>query len=192
MKEVLNKINKIRKDFLEKNIKKTGKNKFANFDYYELSDFIPTVIELENKYNVISLFEEIDDNKAILRVCDIDTGQAFEFKTKVANVNVDKMIDIQKLGAEHTYLKRYLYLNYLNLTEPDTVDSLPQNDKPKLASENQIKTIINYLNNDEALISKALENLGVNKFEELSVIQASDFIKRMDEKRKLKYEQRRV
>lgn len=192
MKEVLNKINKIRKDFLEKNIKKTGKNKFANFDYYELSDFIPTVIELENKYNVISLFEEIDDNKAILRVCDIDTGQAFEFKTKVANVNVDKMIDIQKLGAEHTYLKRYLYLNYLNLTEPDTVDSLPQNDKPKLASENQIKTIINYLNNDEALISKALENLGVNKFEELSVIQASDFIKRMDEKRKLKDEQRRV
>lgn len=192
MKEVLNKINKIRKDFLEKNIKKTGKNKFANFDYYELSDFIPTVIELENKYNVISLFEEIDDNKAILRVCDIDTGQAFEFKTKVANVNVDKMIDIQKLGAEHTYLKRYLYLNYLNLTEPDTVDSLPQNDKPKLASENQIKTIINYLNNDETLISKALENLGVNKFEELSVIQASEFIKRMDEKRKLKDEQRRV
>ena len=36
---------KIRVDLQKSKIKKSGKNKFAGFDYYELSDFLPKKIE---------------------------------------------------------------------------------------------------------------------------------------------------
>jgi hypothetical protein len=38
---------------------------------------------------------------------------------------------IQSLGSTHTYFRRYLWLLALELTEHDSIDSLPQEDKPK-------------------------------------------------------------
>ena len=38
------------------------------------------------------------------------------FTSTIAEANVKGMLDIQQLGSKHTYLKRYLYYNYLNLT----------------------------------------------------------------------------
>lgn len=122
---LLKKINELRTVIANADIKKSGKNRFQNFEYYELADFLPAVIRHEVKLGLISMFNL--GEKATLTVYDVESGEFVEFVSNVRDANVEKMIDIQRLGSQHTYLKRYLYLNYLNLTEPDTVDNQDQN-----------------------------------------------------------------
>ena len=50
------KIQNIKSDFLKANVKKSGKNKFANYTYYELADITPVLIELFKKYKVFTKF----------------------------------------------------------------------------------------------------------------------------------------
>ena len=47
---------KIRCALQKKNLKKSGKNKFAGFDYFELADFLPTLNELMLAEGVNDLF----------------------------------------------------------------------------------------------------------------------------------------
>lgn len=120
---MLKKINELRKRVLKADLKKSGYNSFVKFKYYELADFLPTVIELENELGLLSAFS-IDNDLARLKVYDTESGEVVEFVSQVRDANVEKMIEVQRLGSIHTYIKRYLYYNYLNLTENDTVDSL--------------------------------------------------------------------
>lgn len=48
---VFEKIQKIKLSLLGSNIKKSGENKYSGFKYFELADFLPTIIKLcdENK-----------------------------------------------------------------------------------------------------------------------------------------------
>lgn len=54
---IYEKIQKVKEEFLAKNIKKSGQNKFAGFNYYELSDITPPLIELCNKYKLFTALD---------------------------------------------------------------------------------------------------------------------------------------
>ena len=147
MKNLLNKVVKIRSKVSSANLKKSGKNKHSGFQYYELSDFLPTVVKLEESFKLVSVFDNLNDDEATLVIYDLESDDKLVLKTKIADVVVTGMIDIQRLGSQHTYIKRYLYYNYLNLTENDTVDSLDQKTvtqqavqpKPQVTSTTQPK-----------------------------------------------------
>ena len=139
---IFQKLNKVRLEFMKKPIEKSGKNKFAGFNYYELKDIIPTAIELLDKYNlcfVISFNE--DDATAIL--IDSDTEKTIEFKTHVEKLDVRAkgMNSAQARGAVETYARRRLWSSLLELTDGEVVDtisvgakgveSVEQNVKPK-------------------------------------------------------------
>lgn len=51
---IYQKINLVRKEFKDSDIKKSGENTFQNFKYFELSDIVPIAIDLCNKYNLYS------------------------------------------------------------------------------------------------------------------------------------------
>ena len=130
------KINEIRARIKIANPKKSGKNTFANFDYYELADFLPLVIELEKELNLTSIFT-CYDNYAELKVVDVDSGETEIFRVPVREANMKGTLEIQKAGAEITYSKRYAYLNYLNLTENDQADKV---DQKAVVEEKRTKT----------------------------------------------------
>ena len=146
------KINELRKKILELNLKKTGHNSFVKFKYYELGDFLPQVIELENELGLFSAFS-LDDAIAVLKVYDTESGETVEFHSAVRDANVEKMIEVQRLGSIHTYIKRYLYYNYLNLTENDTVDSLDnakvQDKKEPTETREQLESWFDLLASDD-------------------------------------------
>jgi hypothetical protein len=50
---IYEKLQKIKLELLEANIKKTGENKFSKFKYYELSDFVPEIVKLCEKHKII-------------------------------------------------------------------------------------------------------------------------------------------
>lgn len=153
----------IRCELQAKNLKKSGKNKFAGFDYFELSDFLPTLNELMKKYKINDIFTIKDGIASLTLVLGeekqeytmpfviFDTPLTFK-KDKNGNyvkdkngdyVQVPSMQDIQYLGALNTYYKRYLYLNAFGITDGEIIDSM---DNSNLEEINHRQELINYCN----------------------------------------------
>ena len=130
-KETLNlhqKIQRCRVELQNCNLKKSGKNKFANFEYYELADFLPKVNELFDKYKLFSQFT-LKTEVATLEVFDTEKGDSVIFSSPVAEVNIKGSNAIQNLGGANTYMKRYLYLNLLEIVESDSFDAVAGKEK---------------------------------------------------------------
>ena len=182
MKElnVFQKIMLLRNDDLLKGIKKTGFNKFQGFKYFELVDFLPTVTQLEVIYGLTSLFS-IDEQLAKLEVINVVTGDKVVFTSTIAEANVKGMLDIQQLGSKHTYLKRYLYYNYLNLTENDGVDGLNQDSaKSEVSTPTQHNQILELLDHEDAKIEHTLKSYKVEKLMDLTHDQAVEIITKLE------------
>jgi len=115
------KVANLRSGVVGANLKKSGFNSFTKFNYFELSDFMNYVIKLESELGLLSKFE-VKGSVAVLTVYDTETDQSLTFEAPFEkSTNITDTV--QAIGAGITYLKRYLYLNYLNLTEADTLDA---------------------------------------------------------------------
>lgn len=121
---IYRKLQKARVLLQEKNLKKTGKNKFSGFDYYELSDFLPTVNELFDDIGLTSIFSLKRDNAVLTIINMDDTEETQDFESPTAELELKGCNKIQALGGVHTYLKRYLYMNALEIVENDMFDSV--------------------------------------------------------------------
>lgn len=104
-------------------LKKSGHNKFAGFKYFELGDLLPQINDIFDDLGLFSAFN-IKDDLATLTIVDIDhPDHAVQFTSPIADAQVKGTTPVQALGAVHTYLKRYLYLNALEIIENDVLDS---------------------------------------------------------------------
>lgn len=122
-KNVYQRLQRCRVDLQNKKLKKSGKNSYAGFTYYELKDFLPSVNELFNLYGLSSNFS-ILDNTAYLNIVNIENIEdSIVFQSPIAEAQLRGCTPIQSLGAIHTYMKRYLYLNALEIVEDDILDT---------------------------------------------------------------------
>ena len=126
---VYKKLQKARVLLNASSIKKSGKNKFAGYEYFELGDFLPTVNEIFDSVGLCGVVNFGD--QATLTVYDTDGDGQVTFSSPLVFAENSKGQAIQSLGSTHTYFRRYLWLLALELTEHDSIDSLPQEDKPK-------------------------------------------------------------
>ena len=127
--KVYKKLQKARVLLNASSIKKSGKNKFAGYDYFELGDFIPTVNEIFDSVGLCGVVNF--GEQATLTIYDTDGDGQVTFSSPLVFAENAKGQAIQSLGSTHTYFRRYLWLLALELTEHDSIDSLPQEDKPK-------------------------------------------------------------
>jgi hypothetical protein len=129
---VYSKLQKARVLLQELPLKKSGFNSFAGFKYWELSDFLPSVNTIFDNLGLCSVFS-ISDDVATIRIIDTEFGGTIFFRSPTADAATGKAPPIQALGSQHSYLRRYLYLNVLELTENDVVDATIKKDEPKAA-----------------------------------------------------------
>jgi hypothetical protein len=118
----LKKLQKARFELTQKTLKKSGKNTFSKYSYFELSDFLPTVHQMFHESGLCAVFT-IDAEKAGLTVFDTDGDTSVLFETPTIMASNPKGQAIQDLGSTHTYLRRYLWIMALELTDSDHVDS---------------------------------------------------------------------
>lgn len=105
-------------------LNKSGENKFARFKYFELGDFIPQVTSIFNELGLCGVVSFSQDT-AFLTVYNVD-GEKDDFVTFTSPLiyaSVEKTQPIQNLGSTHTYMRRYLWLMCMEITENDTVDA---------------------------------------------------------------------
>lgn len=183
MKTLLKKLQECRVELQNKNLKKSGRNDFAKFNYYELADFLPAINILFNEKGLFSAFS-IKEEQATLQIIDIETGEEITFESPIADANVKGTTPIQSLGAIHTYMKRYLYLNALEIVENDMLDGqvgkmeVEPKEEKKL-TPNQ-KEIIMSLDMDK--VGAITKKYGGGNIDNITMKQASSIIKQLKEK----------
>ena len=139
---IYQKINAIRLDFEAKNIQKNGINRFSEYKYFELADITPAILELNKKYGLTTLIS-FTPELATLTVVDADSGDTVQFVSPMAVQAMPKntgATEVQQLGAVQTYLRRYLYVLYLDIVEKDLADELQG--EPETKKEEPKKTKI--------------------------------------------------
>jgi hypothetical protein len=125
MMTVYKKLAEARVQLLSVDMKKSGKNKFAGYEYFELGDFLPHAHRIFNDVGLLGVFS-FEGPNATLTIHDTDATGSVAFVSPVVSASNPKGQPIQDLGSTHTYLRRYLWLMALELTEHDAVDAAPQ------------------------------------------------------------------
>jgi hypothetical protein len=138
MMTVYKKLAEARVQLLSVDMKKSGKNKFAGYEYFELGDFLPHTHRIFNDVGLLGVFS-FEGANATLTVHDTEGTGSVAFVSPVVSAHNPKGQQIQDLGSTHTYLRRYLWLMALELTEHDAVDASPQSEKPPAKVEKPVE-----------------------------------------------------
>lgn len=172
----------VRNELAKTPLRKSGFNKHLNFNYFELADFVPTATKLFAERGMCPVFSiTYDPNGVEVAVLKFIKGaESITFTAPTSEPT--NMQGIQALGAKITYMRRYMYMIALDLTENDVVDaSIDENSRnakveEKKATPKQIDMIRSLY--DEENIAKMLEYYGINELAEMSLKTASDVIAR--------------
>src|SRR5210317_1834530 len=147
---VFSKLQKARIALQNTALKKSGMNKFAGFKYFELGDLLPHINNIFDDLGLFSAFN-LKDELATLTIVNTDKpDEAVQFTSPIADASVKGTTPVQSLGAVHTYLKRYLYLNALEMIENDLLDAAAGSSK--IVSEDPAKR--------EAVLKNIAEKMG--------------------------------
>ena len=138
---VFEKLNEARIKFQNANVKKSGKNNYAGYTYYELADILPAInkIAQELKFSCIVNFTP---DLATLDFIDCEKNEKITFTSPMSEASLKGAMEVQNTGAVITYLKRYLYQNCFEIVEDDTLDAtLNSNDNSKDNVEELIQKV---------------------------------------------------
>jgi hypothetical protein len=122
---IYQKLIKVRVELQDMQLKKSGKNQ--SIAYYELGDFLPAVVKLCEKHDLLTRFNIISDSveKAVLTLYNAtEPKEKIDFITPTAEVELPRGQKIQNLGAKITYLRRYMLMTAFEIVESDLVDSI--------------------------------------------------------------------
>lgn len=180
IKNIYEKLQEMRVELQKMNIKKSGKNKFAGYEYYELSDILPPINELQSKYKTCS-FINFDNEKATLTIINTEkTEEKIEFTCPMTSISLKGAHDVQNMGALQTYNRRYLYMNCFEIVENDYFDSVQgKNESHKNSSANTIsqetkdnlnKLIQEYSDKSKKEIKDIVKELGAKLGKNISTI----------------------
>lgn len=185
----------------EENLKKSGENKYSNFTYFELKDFLPAINKINAELNLFSMFNfpnESIDKKATLTIMSTEDGSQIVFESEVAEcimkTKEGRVNPIQEQGAKHTYIRRYLYMEAYEIAENDLVDSMnlqpvaqrqsPRREAPKPITQDQLSKIYT-MANKENISKKDFEDTLNKKYKknikDLTVTEGIELINNLPE-----------
>lgn len=120
---VYQKLNQARAEFHKKALKKSGHNKFAGYNYFELGDFVIPAIEIFNEVGLTSIVRFGKDIAEFIIVNVDKPEEIIVFTSPMSEANLKGCHPVQNLGAVQTYISRYLWTQVLHLLEHDQLDA---------------------------------------------------------------------
>jgi hypothetical protein len=115
-------------------LNKSGKNKFAGYEYFNLGDFLPQIQVICKDVGLCGVIS-FDNNMAYLQINDTDDGTSIMFTSPMSSAALKGCHDVQNLGAVQTYLRRYLWTNAFEIIEHDLLDENTDVTQPVKKSE---------------------------------------------------------
>lgn len=118
---VYTKLQQARLELQSMSLRKTGKNTFAGYDYFELGDFLIPIQEIFSKLKltgVVSFTKEL----ATLTIVDQESGGQIVFTSPMGSAALKGCHEVQNIGAVETYQRRYLWVAALEIVEHDAIE----------------------------------------------------------------------
>lgn len=119
---VYKKLQKARIKLQQTELKKSGKNKFAGYEYFELGDFLPAIQRICDEVGLCGVVS-YDEVNATLTIHDTDGDGTIVFSSPMSSAELKGCHAVQNLGAVQTYLRRYLWTNAFEIVEHDSLDA---------------------------------------------------------------------
>lgn len=162
MENIYKKLQKARCEFQEKPLKKSGHNKFAGYRYFELTDILPTINALLDKYNLCSHVNFTNDLATLTIYNSENTEEKIEFTSPTSEASLKGCHAVQNLGAVQTYLRRYLYVNAFEIVEHDGLDATTG--KEELTPGSKTKANVKLAKIEKLLVTKEVDQQAVIQF----------------------------
>lgn len=106
-------------------LKKTGHNKFAGYNYFELGDFLPTAQQIFADLGLCGVVSFTADI-ATLTITDTDESPDapnIVITSPMGSANLKGCHEVQNVGAVETYQRRYLWVAAFEIVEHDALDA---------------------------------------------------------------------
>lgn len=119
---VYEKLNAAREEFHALKLTKTGHNKFAGYNYFELGDFLIPAMQVFKKHGLCGTVSFPD--KAVMTVRNTEKpDETIIFESPMGSAALKGCHEVQNIGAVETYQRRYLWVAALEIVEHDALDS---------------------------------------------------------------------
>lgn len=195
---IYEKIAEARIRFAQKNVKKTGKNTFAGYNYFQLEEILPAINTIAMDLKFLPVFSTsadeatltiIDNEKpeervkfscAYVRTITKKVGKDGTETTDSQGASLKGCHPVQNEGATITYLKRYLYLNAFEISEADVLDATMNPNAPKEEHRKEkkpFKEVIAQFNKNNVLA--LLGEFGYESVEEIPKDKQAEFYNRL-------------
>lgn len=105
--------------------KKSGKNSFQKFEYFETKDFLPQLMKILESHRLYSQVDFNEGDLSRLKIVDVETGE-YTFASDCPTAERAKgnpNQQMQSIMALYTYTERYLYMKAFSIVENDTIDA---------------------------------------------------------------------
>ena len=179
-KNIYQKLMEVRTNFHKLELKKSGHNKFANFKYFELGDFLVPATKLLNEEGLCPIVTFNNEVAKMVLVNTDNPSETIEFTSPMRDLELKGANSMQSLGGCETYQTRYLYIQLLNIVESDSFDAVSGKDEH--ISENQVKRLyVIAKGKDFNEISKILDENKFKKFADITKDKYEDICARIDE-----------
>lgn len=184
---IYQKIQRARVELQKRDLKKTGLNKYSNYRYFELGDFLPHINEICDGLSLYTEFK-YGEEEAFLYVVDCDNPDIKrEWSTPVKVPAMKGCSDIQAVGGSQTFSRRYLYMMAFEISETDIIN-ISEVDEDKQEGEQRIGTVhLNVMKKlieeTETEITSFLKYAGVSKVEDVKNKDYPELLKLLEKKK---------
>lgn len=190
MSEKLNlyaKLQKVRVELQKKNLKKSGVNKFSNYTYFELQDFLPEINKLCHENGLSTIFNFNEDYAYLIIVNTEDPSENETFSTPVQIATLKGAAAMQNIGATQSYARRYLYIMAFEIAENDLIDAGNVDEEAEIAKSKitPVKAVIikKAIEETKTDMSKFLNYFNASKVEEMKEGQFAEAMAMLDKKK---------
>lgn len=125
------KLNAARTAFHAIQLKKSGRNTFANYDYFELGDFLIPAMKVLSEHDLCAVVS-FEKDTATMRVVDVtNPADSIVLTSPMGSAALKGCHEVQNIGAVETYQRRYLWVALMEIVEHDALDATTGKDKDK-------------------------------------------------------------
>ncbi len=130
---VYQKLNLAREIFHQSELKKSGHNKFAGYNYFELGDFVVPALKIFKEVGLTSVISFGNETATMTIINNDKAEETIVIASPMSEANLKGCHPVQNLGAVQTYIRRYLWVAALEIVEHDALDSSPGVATPKIS-----------------------------------------------------------
>lgn len=179
------KLNEARLKFHTMPLKKSGRNNYAGYSYFELGDFLVPALQIFNEVGLCATIS-FSDTYATMHIVDVDDGSQIVINSPMGSANLKGCHEIQNIGACETYSTRYLWVAALCIVEHDALDATTGSAKgepakpAKKASDDDVTMLQQLLKATNTPAATILKHYKADNLPQLTDKSAKDAINKLE------------